>query len=57
LVVLLVPAFLRLSYLLVLRRLSTVRNSDCIMVLEQGRIIERGTIIRLENCSSIHPSF
>lgn len=23
-------------------RLSTVRNSDCIMVLEQGRIIERG---------------
>ena len=24
-------------------RLSTVKNSDCIMVLEQGRIIERGT--------------
>ena len=24
-------------------RLSTVRNSDCILVLEQGRIIERGT--------------
>lgn len=24
-------------------RLSTVRNSDCIMVLEKGRIIERGT--------------
>ena len=24
-------------------RLSTFRNSDCIMVLEQGRIIERGT--------------
>ncbi|MEE1249814.1 MAG: ABC transporter ATP-binding protein [Lachnospiraceae bacterium] len=24
-------------------RLSTVRNSDCIMVLEQGRIIEKGT--------------
>ena len=24
-------------------RLSTVRNSDCIMVLENGRIIERGT--------------
>lgn len=24
-------------------RLSTVRNSDCIMVLEQGKIIERGT--------------
>lgn len=24
-------------------RLSTVRNLDCIMVLEQGRIIERGT--------------
>lgn len=24
-------------------RLSTVRNSDCIMVLEQGHIIERGT--------------
>ena len=23
-------------------RLSTVRNADCIMVLEQGRIIERG---------------
>ncbi len=24
-------------------RLSTVRNSDCIMVLERGRIVERGT--------------
>ena len=24
-------------------RLSTVRNADCIMVLEDGRIIERGT--------------
>ena len=24
-------------------RLSTVRNSDCIMVLEQGHIIERGS--------------
>lgn len=24
-------------------RLSTVRNSDCIMVLERGRIIERGS--------------
>ena len=28
-------------------RLSTVRNSDCIMVLEQGRIIERGTHLDL----------
>lgn len=24
-------------------RLSTVKNSDCILVLEQGRVIERGT--------------
>ncbi len=24
-------------------RLSTVRNADCIMVLEQGRILERGS--------------
>ena len=24
-------------------RLSTVKNSDCTMVMEQGRIIERGT--------------
>ena len=24
-------------------RLSTVKNSDCIMVMEQGKIIERGT--------------
>ena len=24
-------------------RLSTVRNADCIMVLDHGKIIERGT--------------
>ncbi len=24
-------------------RLSTVKNSDCIVVLEQGRIVEMGT--------------
>ena len=29
--------------LVIAHRPSTVRNSDCIMVLEQGRIIERGT--------------
>jgi len=28
-------------------RLSTVRNADCIMVLEQGHIIERGTLDEL----------
>ena len=28
---------------IIAHRLSTVRNSDCIMLLEQGRIIERGT--------------
>ena len=27
----------------IVHRLSTVKNSDCIMVLEQGRIIERGS--------------
>ena len=31
------------TVLMIAHRLSTVRNSDCIMVLEQGRIIERGT--------------
>ena len=36
-------------------RLSTVRNSDCIMVLEQGRIIERGSHEQLmEELSLIH---
>ena len=24
-------------------RLSTVKNADCILVLEQGRVIERGS--------------
>ena len=24
-------------------RLSTIKNADCIMVMEQGRIIERGS--------------
>ncbi|MBQ1527025.1 MAG: ABC transporter ATP-binding protein, partial [Lachnospiraceae bacterium] len=24
-------------------RLATIKNSDCIMVMEQGRIIEKGT--------------
>ncbi len=28
-------------------RLSTVRNADCIMVMEQGRITERGSHERL----------
>ena len=29
--------------LVIAHRLSTVKNSNCIMVLEQGRVIERGT--------------
>ena len=29
--------------MVIAHRLSTVRNADCIMVMEQGRIIERGT--------------
>ena len=31
------------TLLVIAHRLSTVRNADCIMVLEQGQIIERGT--------------
>ena len=31
------------TVIMIAHRLSTVRNSDCIMVLEQGRIIERGS--------------
>ena len=30
-------------------RLPTIRNSDCIMVLDQGRIIERGNHEELIN--------
>ena len=29
--------------IVIAHRLSTVRNSDCIIVLEQGRVIERGS--------------
>ena len=38
-------------------RLSTVRNSDCIMVLENGRIIERGTHDQLLGEGEILSSF
>ena len=31
------------TVLMIAHRLSTVRNSDAIMVLDHGRIIERGT--------------
>ena len=31
------------TVLMVAHRLSTVRNANCIMVLEKGNIIERGT--------------
>ena len=31
------------TVLMIAHRLSTVRNADCIVVLEQGRIIERGS--------------
>ncbi|MBQ9269053.1 MAG: ABC transporter ATP-binding protein [Oscillospiraceae bacterium] len=31
------------TVLIIAHRLSTVRNADCILVLEQGRILERGT--------------
>ena len=33
----------RRTVFVIAHRLSTVKNSDVIMVLEQGRIIERGT--------------
>lgn len=33
----------RRTSFVIAHRLSTVRNADCIMVMEQGRIIERGT--------------
>ena len=34
---------LLLCWQIIAHRLSTVRNADCIVVLEQGRIIERGS--------------
>ena len=34
---------LSLIHIFIAHRLSTVRNADCIVVLEQGRIIERGS--------------
>ena len=37
-------------------RLSTVRNSDCIIVLEQGRVIERGSHDQLIENTAIHIS-
>ena len=34
---------LNCTRIVIAHRLSTVRNSDCIIVLEKGRIIEKGT--------------
>ena len=37
------PSMPRCTSFVIAHRLSTVRNADCIVVLEQGRIIERGS--------------
>lgn len=33
---------------IIAHRLSTIRNADCIMVMEQGRIIEQGPMRRAD---------
>ena len=38
-------------------RLSTVRNANCIMVMDQGRIIERGTHDELVKQKGIYQNF
>ena len=43
-----------MTYIVIENRLSTIKNSDCILVLENGQIIEQGTHQELQKNKGLY---